>query len=238
MEQIVNQAAKLRYMLGGEGSVPLVMRMPAGSGTGAAAQHSQSLEAWFGHVPGLKVVQPATPADAKGLLLAALEDPDPVIVFEHKILYKMKGQVPEGYYTTPIGKAEVRREGTELTIVASAIMVHRALEAAKTLEAEGISAEVIDLRTIRPLDRETIIASVCKTGKLLCVYEGVRTLGVGAEISALVAESEAFDYLDAPILRLGGAEAPIPYNPDLEKAAVPQVPDIEAAAHRLVRREV
>jgi pyruvate dehydrogenase E1 component beta subunit len=238
MEQIVNQAAKLRYMLGGEASVPLVMRMPAGSGTGAAAQHSQSLEAWFGHVPGLKVVQPATPADAKGLLLAALEDPDPVIVFEHKILYKMKGLVPEGYYTTPIGKAEIRREGTDLTIVASAIMVHRALDAAKTLEAEGISAEVIDLRSIRPLDRETIVASVKKTGRLLCVYEGVRTLGVGAEVSALVAESEAFDYLDAPILRLGGAEAPIPYNPDLEKAAVPQVPDIEAAARKLARREV
>ena len=213
MEQIVNQAAKLRYMLGGEASVPLVLRMPSGSGTGAAAQHSQSLEAWFGHVPGLKVVQPATPADAKGLLLAALEDPDPVIVFEHKILYKMKGQVPEGYYTMPIGKAEIRREGTDLTIVASAIMVHRALDAAETLAAEGISAEVIDLRSIRPLDRETIIASVCKTGKLLCVYEGVRTLGVGAEISALVAESEAFDYLDAPIQRLGGAEAPDPLQP-------------------------
>ena len=209
MEQIVNQAAKLRYMLGGEASVPLVMRMPAGSGTGAAAQHSQSLEAWFGHVPGLKVVQPATPADAKGLLLAALEDPDPVLVFEHKLLYKMKGPVPEGYYTTPIGQAEIRRAGTDLTIVASAIMVHRALEAAKALEAEGISAEVIDLRTVRPIDRATIVASVCKTGRLLCVYEGVRTLGIGAEISALVAESEAFDYLDAPILRLGGAEGSV-----------------------------
>jgi pyruvate dehydrogenase E1 component beta subunit len=214
------------------------MRMPAGSGTGAAAQHSQSLEAWFGHVPGLKVVQPSTPADAKGLLLAALEDPDPVIVFEHKVLYKMKGPVPEGYYTTPIGKAVVRREGTDLTIVASAIMVHRALEAAEVLAAEGIAAEVIDLRSIRPLDAETIVASVKKTGRLLCVYEGVKTLGVGAEVSALVAESEAFDYLDAPILRLGGAEAPIPYNPDLEKAAVPQVPDIEAAARKLARREV
>jgi len=238
MEQIVNQAAKLRYMLGGEASVPLVMRMPSGSGTGAAAQHSQSLEAWFGHVPGLKVVQPSTPADAKGLLLAALEDPDPVIVFEHKILYKMKGEVPEGHYTVPIGKAAVRREGTDLTVVSSAIMVHRALEAAKTLAAEGISAEVIDLRSIRPIDGQTIIDSVRKTGKLMCVYEGVRTLGIGAEISALIAESEAFDYLDAPILRLGGAEAPIPYNPELEKAAVPQAPDIEAAARRLARREV
>jgi pyruvate dehydrogenase E1 component beta subunit len=238
MEQIVNQAAKLRYMLGGEASVPLVMRMPSGSGTGAAAQHSQSLEAWFGHVPGLKVVQPSTPADAKGLLLAALDDPDPVIIFEHKILYKMKGEVPEGHYTVPIGTAAVRREGSDLTIVASAIMVHRALEAAQKLAEEGISAEVIDLRSIRPIDRETIIDSVRKTGKLLCVYEGVRTLGVGAEISAMIAESEAFDYLDAPIQRLGGAEAPIPYNPDLEKAAVPQSPDIEAAGRRLARREV
>ncbi|GAD55323.1 alpha-ketoacid dehydrogenase subunit beta [Limimaricola cinnabarinus] len=238
MEQIVNQAAKMRYMLGGEASVPVVFRMPSGSGTGAAAQHSQSFEAWFGHVPGLKVVQPSTPEDAKGLLLAALEDPDPVVIFEHKLLYKMKGHVPEGWYTTPIGKAAVRRTGRDLTIVASAIMVHRALAAAETLAAEGIDVEVIDLRSVRPIDRETIIASVRKTGRLICVYEGVRTLGVGAEISAMIAESDAFDYLDAPILRLGGAEAPIPYNPDLEKAAVPQTPDIETAARRLVRKEV
>jgi pyruvate dehydrogenase E1 component beta subunit len=238
MEQIVNQAAKLRYMLGGEAAVPVVFRMPAGSGTGAAAQHSQSFEAWFGHVPGLKVVQPSTPEDAKGLLLAALADPDPVIVFEHKLLYKMKGQVPTGYYTTPIGKAAIRRTGDAVTIVASAIMVHRALEAATKLAAEGIEVEVIDLRSVRPIDRDTIIASVKKTGKLLCVYEGVRTLGVGAEISALIAESEAFDYLDAPIQRLGGAEAPIPYNPDLERAAVPQVADIETVARRLAKGEV
>lgn len=238
MEQIVNQAAKLRYMLGGEAAVPVVFRMPSGSGTGAAAQHSQSFEAWFGHVPGLKVVQPSTPAEAKGLLLAALEDPDPVIMFEHKLLYKMKGLVPAGHYTTPIGKAAVVRQGDAVTIVASAIMVHRALDAAAKLAKEGIEAEVIDLRTVRPLDRETIIASVRKTGKLLCVYEGVRTLGVGAEVSALVAESEAFDYLDAPIQRLGGAEAPIPYNPDLERAAVPQTPDIERVARQLARGEV
>lgn len=238
MEQIVNQAAKLRYMLGGEAEVPVVFRMPSGSGTGAAAQHSQSFEAWFGHVPGLKVVQPSTPAEAKGLLLAALADPDPVVIFEHKLLYKMKGPVPAGHYTTPIGKAAVVRKGEHVTIVASAIMVHRALEAAAKLAAEGIEAEVIDLRTVRPLDRETIIASVKKTGKLLCVYEGVRTLGVGAEISALVAESEAFDYLDAPIQRLGGAEAPIPYNPDLERAAVPQTPDIERVARQLAKGEV
>ncbi|TRL41245.1 alpha-ketoacid dehydrogenase subunit beta [Rhizobium straminoryzae] len=238
MEQIVNQAAKLRYMLGGEASVPVVFRMPAGSGTGAAAQHSQSLEAWFGHVPGLKVIQPSTPEDAKGMLLAALADPDPVLVFEHKLLYKMKGEVPAGYYTTPIGKAAVRRAGSDLTIVAASIMVHRALEAAEQLAGEGVSAEVIDLRSIRPIDHETIVASVRKTGRLLIVYEGVKSYGIGAEISAMVAESDAFDFLDAPILRLGGAEAPIPYNPDLERAAVPQVDTILAAARRLARREV
>ena len=238
MEQIVNQAAKMRFMLGGEASVPLVFRMPSGSGTGAAAQHSQSFEAWFGHVPGLKVVQPSTPHDAKGLLLAALADPDPVIIFEHKLLYKMKGDVPAGHYTIPIGKAEIRREGTDITIIAGAIMVHRALEAAETLAADGISAEVIDLRSVRPIDSATIIASVCKTGRALCVFEGVRTLGLGAEISALIAESDAFDYLEAPIMRLGGAEAPIPYNPDLERAAVPQVDGIERAVRKLVGGEV
>jgi pyruvate dehydrogenase E1 component beta subunit len=234
MEQIVNQAAKMRFMLGGEVSVPVVMRFPAGSGTGAAAQHSQSLEAWLAHVPGLKVIQPATPHDAKGLLLAALADPDPVMIFEHKLLYKMKGVVPEGHYTVPIGKAEVRKAGRDATIVATSIMVHKALDAAAQLMGDGIDVEVIDLRTIRPLDRETVIGSVKKTTRLLCVYEAVKTLGIGAEISAMVAESEAFDYLDAPIMRLGGAESPIPYNPDLEKSAVPQVPDIVAGIRKLV----
>lgn len=238
MEQIVNQAAKLRYMLGGEAAVPVVFRMPAGSGTGAAAQHSQSLEAWFGHVPGLKVVQPSTPEDAKGLLLAALADPDPVLIFEHKLLYKMKGIVPAGHYTTPIGKAVIRRPGTALTIVAGSIMVHRSLEAAERLAKDGIEAEVIDLRSIRPIDHDTILASVRRTGRLLVVYEGVKSYGVGAEISAMVAESDAFDFLDAPILRLGGAESPIPYNPELERVAVPQADTIEAAARRLALREV
>jgi pyruvate dehydrogenase E1 component beta subunit len=235
MEQIVNQAAKMHFMLGGKVSVPLVMRFPGGSGTGAAAQHSQSLEAWLAHVPGLKVVQPATPYDAKGLLLAAIDDPDPVMVFEHKLLYKMKGEVPEESYRVPIGKAVVRREGRDVTIVATSIMVHRALEAAETLSSEGISAEVIDLRSLRPIDTGTVIASVMKTSRLACVYEGVKTLGIGAEISAMIAESEAFDYLDAPILRLGGAEVPIPYNPELEKAAVPQAPGIASAVRDLVR---
>ncbi|QCL98157.1 alpha-ketoacid dehydrogenase subunit beta [Agrobacterium tumefaciens] len=235
MEQIVNQAAKIRYMLGGAVSVPVVMRFPAGSGTGAAAQHSQSLEAWLGHVPGLKVIQPATPHDVKGMLLAAIEDPDPVMIFEHKLLYKMKGPVPEGHYTIPIGKAAVCREGRDVTIVATSIMVHKALEAAEKLAEEGIDVEVIDLRTIRPMDKDTVIASVKKTSRLVCVYEAVKTLGVGAEVSAMIAESDAFDYLDAPILRLGGAETPIPYNPELEKAAVPQVPGIVASVRDLVK---
>jgi acetoin:2,6-dichlorophenolindophenol oxidoreductase subunit beta len=235
MEQIVNQAAKLRYMLGGAVSVPVVFRMPTGAGLGGAAQHSQSIEAWYAHVPGLKVVEPSTPHDAKGLLLAAIADPDPVIVFEHKLLYKAKGPVPEGYYTIPIGEAAVRREGRDLTIVATGIMAPRALEAAEALAGEGVEAEVIDPRSLRPLDMGTIEQSVRKTSRLMCVYEGVKAYGVGAEISAAIVESEAFDYLDAPVLRLGGADAPVPYSPTLERAMAPQVEDIAAAARRLAR---
>lgn len=238
MEQIVNQAAKVRYMLGGAVSVPMVMRFPAGSGTGAAAQHSQSLEAWLGHVPGLKVVQPSTPEDAKGLLLAAIDDPDPVMIFEHKLLYKVKGTVADGHYMTPIGKAAIRRSGTDLTIVATSIMVHKALSAADELAKNGIDVEVIDLRSVRPMDRETVLASVQKTGRLISVYEGVKTLGIGAEISAMVAESDAFDFLDAPIIRLGGADSPIPYSPELEKAVVPQIPDILEAARGLAEGRI
>lgn len=235
MEQIVNQAAKLRYMLGGSVSVPLVMRFPCGSGTGAAAQHSQSLDAWLAHVPGLKVVQPSSPHDAKGLLLAAIDDPDPVMIFEHKLLYKMKGEVPEGRYTVPLNKAVTRRTGKDGTVVATGIMVMKSLEAAEQLATEGIDLEVIDLRSLRPIDVPAIVESVSRTHRLMCVYEGVKTLGIGAEVSAAIAESEAFDFLDAPIIRLGGAEVPLPYNPDLEKAAVPQVPDIVAAGRRLIK---
>jgi pyruvate dehydrogenase E1 component beta subunit len=157
------------------------------------------------------------------------------MIFEHKLLYKMKGPVPEGHYIVPIGKAAVVRQGKDLTIVATSIMVHKALEAAETLAAEGIDVEVVDLRTIRPMDRDTVITSVKKTSRLICVYEGVKTLGVGAEVSAMIAESDAFDFLDAPIVRLGGAETPIPYNPNLEKAAVPQVAGIVSAARNLVK---
>jgi acetoin:2,6-dichlorophenolindophenol oxidoreductase subunit beta len=235
MEQIVNQAAKMRFMFGGKASVPMVVRLPGGSGTGAAGQHSQSLEAWFAHVPGLKVVQPSTPHDAKGLLLAAIDDPNPVLIFEHKLLYKTKGPVPSAPYRVPIGSAAVRRIGRDLTIVAASVMAIRATTAAERLAGEGIDAEVIDLRSLRPIDFPTIAQSVRKTHRLLIVYEGVKTMGIGAEISAQVAESEVFDFLDAPIARLGGADVPIPYNPMLEKAAVPQEDDIVAAARRLVR---
>jgi acetoin:2,6-dichlorophenolindophenol oxidoreductase subunit beta len=235
MEQIVNQAAKMRFMFGGKISVPMVVRLPAGSGTGAAAQHSQSLEAWFTHIPGLKVVAPATPHDAKGLLVAAIRDPNPVMVFEHKLLYRSKGAVPEELFTEELGKAIVRRPGSDLTIIAYAVMVPRALEAAEKLAGEGIEAEVIDVRCLRPLDEATLVESVCRTGRVLIVHEAVRTGGFGGEIAARLAESEAFDYLDAPIRRLAGRETPIPYNRQLERNTVPQVEDIIAAARSLAQ---
>ena len=235
MEQLVNQAAKIRFMFGGKASVPMVLRAPGGSGTGAAAQHSQSLEAWFAHVPGLKVVQPATPFDAKGLLMAAIDDPNPVLIFEHKLLYKTKGYVPEAPYMVPIGVAEIRRQGRDASVIATSVMVGRALAAAERLAGEGIDLEVIDLRSIRPIDTATIIDSACKTGRVLIVHEACLTGGIGAEIAAILAGGESFDFLDAPIRRLGGRDIPIPYNPVLERSAVPQEDDILAAARRLVK---
>ncbi len=235
MEQLVLQAAKLRFMLGGKVSVPFVMRTPAGAGTGAAAQHSESLENWFVHVPGLKVVMPSTPADAKGLLLASIDDPNPVIFVEHKLLYKIKGEVAEGYYTTPLSVSDVKRQGSDLTIVATSLMVNRALEAAETLAQEGISVEVVDPRTLKPLDAAPIVDSVKKTGRVLIVHEACKTGGFGGELAAVIAESEAFDYLDAPIRRLAGLDMPVPYNRDLERRMVPQVEDIINAVRNLVR---
>jgi pyruvate/2-oxoglutarate/acetoin dehydrogenase E1 component len=234
MDQLVNQAAKLRFMFGGKAEVPLVLRTPAGSGTGAAAHHSQSLEAWFVHVPGLKVVMPSTPYDVKGLLLSSIRDNNPVVFVEHKLLYKTKGPVPEEDYTIPLGLAEVKRPGKDLTIVATSIMVPRALQAAEALAEEGLEAEVVDPRTLRPLDEETIVGSIVKTGRALIVHEACKTGGVGAEIAATIAESEAFDYLDAPIKRLGGLDIPVPYNRNLERHMVPQVENIVAAARDLV----
>jgi pyruvate/2-oxoglutarate/acetoin dehydrogenase E1 component len=236
MDQLVNQGAKIRYMFGGKARVPLVVRTPGGSGTGAAAQHSQSLEAWMAHIPGLKVVQPSTAYDAKGLLKAAIDDDNPVIFYEHKLLYRTKGQVPEEPYAIPLGKADIKREGTDITVIATSIMVHRALKAAETLSGEGISVEVLDPRTLVPLDVESIVRSVKKTGRVLIVHEAVKRGGIGAEIAGVIAESEAFDYLDAPIRRLGGAAVPIPYNPVLEKAAVPQEEDIVRAVRELVQK--
>ncbi|GEK59311.1 alpha-ketoacid dehydrogenase subunit beta [Marinococcus halophilus] len=236
MDQLANQAAKLRYMYGGKGNVPMVLRTPSGSGTGAAAQHSQSLEAWVAHIPGLKVVQPSTASDAKGLLKAAIADPNPVIFYEHKLLYKTEGHVPEEAYTIPLGQADIKREGTDVTIVATAVMVHKALEAAEKLAEEGINVEVIDPRTLVPLDEQTIVDSVKKTGKVIVVHEAVKRGGYGGEIASMIAESEAFDYLDAPVRRLGALPVPVPYNPTLEKATVPQVDDIMQAARDSVHR--
>jgi pyruvate/2-oxoglutarate/acetoin dehydrogenase E1 component len=235
MNQLVNQAAKIRFMFGGKASIPMVIRSPAGSGTGAAAQHSQSLEAWFIHTPGIKVVAPATPHDVKGLLIAAIRDNNPVLFMEHKLLYRSKGVVPEEGYTIPLGQAQVRREGRDLTLLAYSIMVPRALEAAEALAGEGIELEVIDLRSLKPLDEEAIVRSVSKTGRVLILHESPQTGGFGGELAAVVAESEAFDYLDAPIRRLAGRDIPIPYNRTLERATVPQVEDIAEAARALAQ---
>ena len=238
MEQLVNQAAKMRFMFGGMIEVPFVLRCPAGSGSGAAAQHSQSLEAWFVHVPGLKVVMPSTPYDVKGLLLASIRDPNPVIFVEHKLLYKTKGPTPEEPYTVPLGQAEVKRVGRDLTIVATSIMVIRALDAAAQLAEEGIEVEVVDPRTLKPLDADTIVRSVSKTGRVLIVHEACKTGGFGGELAAVIAESKAFDYLDAPIVRLAGRDMPIPYNRTLEYHTVPQVEDIVETARDIVQGRV
>ena len=237
-EQLVNQAAKLRFMFGGKATVPMVLRTPGGSGTGAAEHHSQSLENWFVHIPGLKVVMPSTPYDVKGLLVAAIRDNNAVVFVEHKLLYKVKGPVPEELYTIPLGESEVKREGKDLTIVATSIMVQRSLAAAEELAKEGIEVEVIDPRTLRPLDAEPIVESVIKTGRVLIVHEAVKTGGFGGELAAIIAESKAFGYLDAPIMRLAGRDIPIPYNRTLEYHAVPQVEDIVAKARDIVQVKV
>ena len=226
IDQLVNLDAYMRFMFGGKGKVQMVVRTPNGSGLGFAAQHSQSLETWLAHIPGLKVVQPSTPYDAKGLLKAAIDDDNPVVFFEHKLLYGMKGEVPEEPYSIPLGKADIKRKGSDVTIIATSIKVHRALEAAKQLENEGIDCEVIDPRTLQPLDEKTIIESVMKTGRAVVVHEAVKRGGFGGEIVSVIQESEAFDFLDAPIQRVGGRFVPIPYNRELEKKAVPQVEDI------------
>ncbi len=237
MDQIVNQAAKIHFMLGGAVTVPMVLRTPLGSGTGAAAQHSQSLEAWFAHVPGLKVVMPSNAADAKGLLLAAIDDPNPVIFLEHKLLYRTKGPVPEGSGRVPLGKTFVRREGADLTIVATGVMVSRAMEAAERLSGEGIEATVVDPVTLTPLDEAPILDAVRRTGRVLLVQEAPKHVGYMSEIAARIAGSSAIYSLEAPIQRLCGLDAPMPYAPALESAMVPQLDDIVVAARALATTE-
>jgi len=235
MDALVNQAAKQRFMLGGQVKIPMVVRTPAGSGSGAAAQHSQSLETWFCHVPGLKVIMPSTPYDAKGLLKAAIRDDNPVMFFEHKTGYSVKGEVPEEEYILPIGKADIKRQGADLTIISYSYTLQKALKAAQMLEDDGIDAEVLDLRTLSPLDTEAIIASVKKTGRVLITHEGVQNYGVGAEVAGIIADSEAFFCLDRPVRRFGGEFIPIPYSPELEAQVVPQVETIYEKAKEMLR---
>jgi pyruvate dehydrogenase E1 component beta subunit len=220
MEQIVNQVAKVRYMFGGKIKVPLVIRTSLGGLRLAAAQHSQHLEAWFPHVPGLKVVVPSTPYDAKGLLKAAIRDNNPVMFFEHQQLMPTTGPVPEEEYLIPLGKADIKREGKDITVISYSLMVHRVLRAANELAKQGIETEVIDLRTLNPLDKETILTSVEKTGRLLIVHQACTNCGFGAEIAAMVAE-KGFDLLTAPIHRLGALDVPVPYSPPLENFVIP-----------------
>jgi len=237
MDQIANQAAKIHFMVGGGLHVPLVLRAASGSGTGAAAQHSQSLETWFANIPGLKVVMPSNPSDAKGLLLSAIDDPNPVIFLEHKLLYKIPGReaVPEGAERIPLGVSKVVRPGKDITIVATGIMVNRCFEAAEKLMSEGISVELIDPRTISPLDINPILQSVDRTGRLMVVQEAPEHAGYLNEVIAQVTTSGSFGSLIAPIVRLAGMNIPIPYAPQLERAAVPQIENIEAAARAAVR---
>jgi len=225
MDQIVNQAAKMRYMFGGKTKLPLVIRAEGGAGANAAAQHSQCLEAWFIHVPGLKVVMPSTPYDAKGLLKSSIRDDNPVIFVEHKVLYEITGDVPEEEYLIPLGEADIKREGTDVTVVTYSMMLHTTMSAAEKLSKEGISVEVVDPRTLYPLDKKTILDSVAKTNKLVIVHEAPKTCGFGAEIAALVAD-EAFDTLDAPIKRVTAPDTPVPFSPSLEGFYIPDEDDI------------
>ena len=234
MDQIVSEAARMRYRTNGDFGCPMVIRTPYGGGVHGALYHSQSIEAMFYHVPGLKICAPATPADAKGLLAAAIRDEDPVLFLEHKRLYRLiKGEVPAGEHLVPIGQADVKRAGDDLTIITYGAMLHLALEAAEQLAREGISAEILDLRTIAPLDRDAIAASVQKTSRALILHEDTRTGGVGAEISAFLSE-ELFDSLDAPIVRVTAPDVPaMPYNRGLEQAFLPQLDDLLTAVRRL-----
>lgn len=236
MDEIVNQMAKIRYMFGGQASVPMVLWAPDGGGLRAAAHHSQCLESWFVHTPGLKVISPSEPADVKGLLKAALRDDDPVIFFQHKRLFAQKGPVPEGEYIIPIGKAEVKRPGRDLTIITYSRMTYLCLEAAKILAEKGIEAEVIDLRTLKPLDFALLAESIKKTYRAMVVHEACLTGGFGAEIAARIGE-ELFDYLDAPVTRIGAKDVPMPFNPAMEDFVMPQTKDIVSGALKLLGKD-
>ncbi|WP_454062683.1 pyruvate dehydrogenase complex E1 component subunit beta [Candidatus Nitrospira salsa] len=233
MDQIVNNAAKVRYMSGGQFSVPMVIRGPGSAAHQLAAQHSQSLEAWFCHVPGLKVIAPATPHDAKGLLKSAIRDENPIIFIEAQLLYGTKGETPEDEYTVPIGKADIKRPGEDVTLVAYSKMLLLSLEAAEELAAEGIEAEVIDLRTLRPLDVPTLAESVKKTGRLVIIEEGWKFAGLGAQIAETV-YSNVYDYLDGPIVRVTGEDVPMPYTRPLEDLAIPDKARIIAAVKQVL----
>jgi len=233
MDEVVNQMAKVRYMFGGQTDVPVVLRLPSGSARLIAAQHSQSLEAWFTHVPGLQVAVPSTAYDAKGLMKSALRGKDPVMFIEYKRLYTDEGEVPEGDYTIPFGQADVKRQGRDATIVATGPMVGKALEAAQTLSQEGIEVEVVDPRTLVPLDKATIFASVEKTNRVIVTDEEVRRGGSSAELASLIAE-ECFDALDAPVKRVAAADVPMPFSPELEKLVLPKAEDLVAAVRALV----
>ncbi len=235
MDQVVNQMAKMKYMYGGKAVLPIVIRTTLGAGLSSAAQHAQSNEAMFMHVAGLKLVFPSTPYDARGLLISAIKDPNPVIFFEHHCLYDVRGMVPDEEYEIPLGVADVKREGNDITIVATGLMVHRSIQAAEELSKEGISVEVVDPRSLNPLDTETILKSVKKTRKALIVHEAQKTSGMGAEVAARIAEL-AFEYLDAPIMRVCGKDTPIPFSPVLERFVVPQVEDIVGGVHSLMSR--
>jgi len=235
MDQMVNQAAKWHYMFGGKSSVPLVIRMIVGRGWGQGAQHAQSLQSWFAHIPGLKVILPATPHDAKGMTIAAIEDNNPVICIEHRWLYSIEGPVPEGRYTVPLGTARVIRPGKDVTIAAVSHVTIESLRAAELLAAEGIDAEVLDLRSLRPLDRPAILASVRKTGRLIVADTGWKAFGTGAEIIA-VATEEAFASLKAPPIRIGQADVPSPSTPALAKHYFPGFADVVNAARRIMAR--
>ncbi|HEX6358752.1 alpha-ketoacid dehydrogenase subunit beta [Actinophytocola sp.] len=235
LDQVVNQAAKMKYMFGGAVSVPLTITTASGAGLGAAAQHSQSLEAWLAHVPGLKVCMPATAYDAKGLIVAAVRDDNPVVVMLNKVLLGARDVVPAEIYEVPLGAARVVRQGEDVTIVALGRMVTEAVRAAEELAGAGVRAEVIDLRTVQPLDMTTVLDSVRRTNRVLVVHEAVTFGGIGAEIAAQV-QDEAFDYLDAPVLRIGAPFAPVPFSPVLERAYVPDAARIVAGCRRLLER--